>query len=102
MWICLNDAYLSIVAHRDKPDHLLVRGRRNGDIEKLFPTARVQVTPEADYRYRTVLPRQGVARVIGEYLVEGLDYSNFKASVRDDSLHDAYLRVWLTLAALQS
>lgn len=37
MWICLNDAFLSIVAHRDKPGVLLVRARRPGDIERTFP-----------------------------------------------------------------
>ena len=102
MWICLNNGFLSIVAHRDKPDHLLVRARRAGDIERLFPMAKVQTTPDADYRYRTVLPRQGVARVVAEYLTDYLDYPNFKASVEDHQLHSAYIRTWQTMAALQA
>ena len=37
MWIFLSDSFLSIVAHRDKPGVLLVRARRAGDIEAVFP-----------------------------------------------------------------
>ena len=33
MWIFMNDSMLSIVAHKDKPEHLLVRSRIEGDIE---------------------------------------------------------------------
>ena len=36
MWVFLSDAFLSIVAHRDDPDALLVRARRQGDIECVF------------------------------------------------------------------
>ncbi len=31
MWVCLSDAFFSIVAHRDRPDDLLVRTRRAGE-----------------------------------------------------------------------
>ena len=39
MWIFQNDSFLSIVAHRDKPGMLLVRARKAGDIEAVFPEA---------------------------------------------------------------
>ena len=56
MWVFLNDAALSIVAQRERPDCLLVRGRVAGDIEAVFPKAHVTVTPDADYRYRASVP----------------------------------------------
>ena len=52
MWIFLKDAFLSVVANRDDPNCLLVRGRFAGDIERTFPEADVVETPHADYRLR--------------------------------------------------
>lgn len=36
MWIFTPKAFLSIVAHRGKPDYLLVRARLPGDIENVL------------------------------------------------------------------
>lgn len=47
MWVFLNNSFLSIVAHRDKPDVLIVRARRAGDIEAIFPQAATWQDPEA-------------------------------------------------------
>jgi hypothetical protein len=41
MWIMTNNSYLSIVSKDCGPAELLVRARRAGDIEKLFPDAKV-------------------------------------------------------------
>lgn len=97
MWIALPDAFLSIVAHRDKPSVLLVRARIEGDIERTFPGARVEVTPTADYLYRAEVRRVEVARVLAE-LVKRIDYPNFKDAVADDDRHAAYFEVWSTMA----
>lgn len=97
MWVFLNDSFLSIVAHRTKPDKLLVRARIKGDIEAAFPGAKVKVTPDADYRYRAEVLRSEVARVLVER-VESIRYDNFKATVRDEHRHAAYLRVWSAMA----
>lgn len=102
MWLCLNDAFLSIV-HKDcARDELLVRARRRGDIEKVFPEAKVIVTmAPADYRFRAVLKRAVVeAAVVGE--VRRITYPNFKSSVEDRQLHDAYLQVWTTMESIQA
>lgn len=32
MWVCLSGAFLSIVAHRERPAQILVRARLAGDI----------------------------------------------------------------------
>jgi hypothetical protein len=100
MWLCLSDAFYSIVAHQSRPGALLVRARRPGDIERLLPGARVEVTPQADYSYRTLAPAQTVAEALGQ-VVRAIDYPNFKASVQDPDLSCVYGRVWHTLAELQ-
>ena len=93
MWIFLNNAMLSIVAHRDKPDILLVRARVKGDIEAIFPQAAVFTLQSADYRYRAEIPRAVVAAALTQQ-AESLDYTNFKASVPDHHRHDWYMKVW--------
>ncbi len=100
MWIFLNDAFLSVVAHWDDPDALLVRARHRGDIERAFPGATVSETPAADYRYRATLPRQTVADALAA-TVAGIDYPNFKASVAEPDRHDAYLGCWGILRGWQ-
>lgn len=100
MWICLYDAFLSIV-HKDcKPDELLVRARRPGDIEKIFPNATVTEYDRSDYQFRAVVSR---ADVIGALATEvtDIEYPNFKDQVSDRPLHDAYLNVWTTMSRLQ-
>jgi hypothetical protein len=101
MWLMLNDAFFSIV-HKDcARDELLIRARRAGDIEKVFgadvPVTRVGV---ADYLFRTVMKRDAVHRVIGEEL-KRVVYGNFKNSVEDKPLHDAYMQVWTSMSKLQ-
>jgi hypothetical protein len=100
MWVYLNDAFLSIVAHRDNAEVLLVRARRQGDIERAFPTAIVKETPTADYRFRTELPRQVVAETLAKR-VSGIDYPNFKSSVAEGERHDAYLGCWAVMSEWQ-
>ena len=101
MWIFLNNAFLSVVdpkapysggkgpVSRD----LLVRARLKGDIEAVFPTAKVQETPDRDYRFRALLPREVVAEAMLD-AVNDLDYGNFKGSVPEKARHDAYAGVW--------
>src|SRR5216683_7097861 len=52
MWIMTNDSYLSIVSKDCGPAELLVRARRAGDIEKVFPEAKVTRNTNSDYLYR--------------------------------------------------
>jgi hypothetical protein len=100
MWICLNNAFLSIVdpagaysgGERRGPD-LLVRARYKGDIEAVFPLADVKQTPQRDYMYRATVPRADVAAAIQNQVMR-LDYSNFKGSVKDQWRHDVYLDFW--------
>lgn len=59
------------------------------------------MTPGADYRFRAELPRKLVATVIADQ-VECIDYPNFKDSVPDRELHDAYMAFWTVMHRLQS
>ncbi len=100
MWIFLNDAFLSVVAHRHQPNALLVRARVAGDLERVFPGVDVAMTPSADYRYRATVSREEVARVLAEQ-VAGIGYDNFKNSVTQHDRHDAYFRCWSAMNELQ-
>lgn len=103
MWICLNSAFLSIVTPKSadpNSEMLLVRARRPGDIEGVFPDAKVEKRPERDYLFRALVPREKVAMVIAAQVMD-IGYPNFKNSVRDKKLHDAYGKTWHTMAALQ-
>lgn len=100
MWLCMNDAFLSIVDKDCAPDELLVRARRDGDIERVFPEAKVEVTLGNDYRCRARVKRADIAAAITQRVMD-LDYSNFKGSVRDDKLHHAYMDVWSAIGKLQ-
>jgi len=100
MWICLPDAFLSIVFKDCARDELLVRARRKGDIEKIFPGAKVTRYTKSDYLYRAVVKKDAVVSAMtGE--IARIVYGNFKNAVDNVPLHDAYLKVWTALAALQ-
>lgn len=100
MWIFLSDAMLSIVDKGGDGSTLLVRGRRAGDIERVFPEAKVQVGGGTDYRFRARIDREEVAERIAT-AVKDIDYGNFKSSVKEHDRHDAYMDVWSSMNAFQ-
>jgi len=101
MWIFLNTAMLSIIDPRAKyaggagpqSPKLLVRARIAGDIEAVFPAAKVQRTEGRDYLFRSLIAREDVSAALVK-AVENLDYQNFKGSVPEKARHDAYMGVW--------
>lgn len=100
MWIFLNDCFFSIVAKECARDELLVRARRKGDIEKVFPGAKVRKGEFTDYAYRAPVKKTEIASAMaGE--INRVTYTNFKDSVTDDKLHGAYSRVWAAMATEQ-
>jgi thiol-disulfide isomerase/thioredoxin len=66
----------------------------------LGPKAKIVKTVDTDYMWRTSLPRTEVAGAIGERL-GGLDYFNFKDSVKQKDRGSFYLRVWSAMMAFQ-
>jgi hypothetical protein len=100
MWIMINDCFVSIVNKDCARDELMVRARRPGDIEKLFPNVVVTEYTASDYHYRAAIKRDAIAAALVSELGR-VTYSNFKDSVVDRPLHDAYLQVWSAMARLQ-
>ena len=108
MWIFLNNAFLSIVDPdgaydgRDGPvgTRLLVRGRFKGDIERIFPRAKVTETPSRDYRYRAMIAREEVAKALAEAVMQN-GAKNFKGSTKERWRHDTYMRCWTVMEAEQ-
>jgi hypothetical protein len=93
MWIMLNKGFISIVNKAKHPADLCVRARRAGEIEAVFPGAQVRAGEGTDYKFRADVPRDQVAAAIAKE-IGGIDYTNFKGSVREDARHDAYMGVW--------
>ena len=105
MWICTNKTFLSVVQPAaDDPanlgDCLLVRARLKGHIESVFPDADVVEVPGRDYQFRAYVRRGEVAVAVMRQ-VQTIDYPNFKNSVRNPRLHDAYACTWGVLAQMQ-
>jgi|ERR1700733_5501174 len=96
MWIFLPDSFLSVVENFNDSSKLLVRGRRKGDIEKIFPSAEIKHTPEGDYAFRASIDRALVANTIAKQIMD-INYPNFKNEVTDHVRHAAYLDIWQTM-----
>jgi hypothetical protein len=99
MWLFLNDAFLSVVAHRDRPDDLLVRSRVDGDIQRAIPDAEVFTDDAADYRYRAIVSRERFKMALAD-AADRIDYGNFKDSIKKSDVRrkSAYLSVWSAMA----
>jgi hypothetical protein len=100
MWIFLSDAYLSIVQSKTSRNALVVRARRPGDIEAVFPNAKVVTIPGRDYQFRADIPRELVAQAISDEVMS-IRHTNFKDSVTDHDYHDACSKVWNIMSKLQ-
>ena len=95
MWIYLTEGALSIVAHRDKPDHLLVRSRHPDAIERTFLDVEMYYIQDADYPYRADILRDDVISFL-ERRLSLLNYDNFKNTVDDYDYSRLLGDVWHT------
>jgi hypothetical protein len=101
MWIFTSDSFLSIVDKGDPSGAtLLVRARRKGDIERVFPDAQVTEGDGTDYKFRARIDREAVAQAMAE-AIRKVDYGNFKSSIKDRERHDALIRVWSAMYDFQ-
>ena len=96
MWVFTSTGMLSVVAHRDLKDSLLVRARSPFHIREMFPYAAVDQTLDADYPFRAVIERELFANVMLEYSLN-IGYDNFKNSIEEKNFHDHCLEVWATM-----
>lgn len=94
MWVMLNNSFFSVVDKDCPGDSLLVRSRRKVDLERLLgPNYPIREGGGTDYQFRAVVSRDELAQIMaGE--IFNINYTNFKDSVTDPRLHDAYLNVW--------
>lgn len=100
MWFFGSDAFLSVVQHKTNPAILVVRSRRPGHIEKMFPSANVVTLDNRDYQFRAELPREVVAERMAQYVME-MTATNFKDSVKEQAYHNACYGVWKCMEAIQ-
>ena len=100
MWIFLPKSFISVVQKPGDTDVLTVRARIKGDIESVFPQAKVVVNQGTDYKYRARVPRDEVAQVLHDQVMN-LNWSNFKGAVKAKKRHEAYMNVWSAMYAVQ-
>lgn len=101
MWVFLRDSFLSIVDKGDPTGStLLVRARKAGDIEAVFPDAEVIDGGGTDYAFRARVDRELVAQAMADQ-VRAVTYPNFKGAVRNRDRHDAYMDVWSAMMRFQ-
>lgn len=96
MWLFTQNSFVSVVQHRTQPHNVLVRARVKDHLALLFPKNQVQEDAEADYRYRLVVPKKEFAKAVSDYIMQRLDYDNFKAAQdMDDPAWTRFLHaVW--------
>ena len=93
MWLCLNDAFVSVVQDKKFANLLCVRARKEKHLRVLFPDKKITKTMKSDYRWRTWVSREEMAKLVSERVM-GINYGNFKNSVMDDELHGLYAKFW--------
>ena len=101
MWICFNDAFISIVEDTTlgaPPGTLKVRARKKEHLKALFPGVKIHEDKGADYQFRVFVDRQMVVTVVADAIggdgARAVTYDNFKNSVKDDALHRLYANFW--------
>ena len=105
MWLFTKNSFISVVQHRDQPQDVLVRARVKNHLDRLFPekVGQIQKDDEADYRWRLTIPKRELADRISAYILQSLDYDNFKATQEaDDPAWSHFLHaVWAEGLRLQ-
>ena len=110
MWVASKHGFFSIVRKDDEGEALWhVRARMREDLENLKEEAglekQIHESPNADYRYRVVVGRDGFVCVVTA-LAASVDYPNFKSEVgkRPDQAPKLpiYEGWWFDMARLQN
>ena len=82
MWIFTKNSFISVVQHRERPDDVLVRARTQKHLERLCPHKAKEIYTDgsADYTYRLLMSKKELAEMVSAYILQTLDYDNFKAA----------------------
>lgn len=107
MWLVTPYGFYSAIAHRSKPDTLIVRARARTDLETLIERFELNATIEtilkADYPHRIELPKSTWADVVAR-MAQSIDYANFKDEAKRVSgkrRADVLMRVWSALRDIE-
>ena len=96
-----NVGFVSAVQYKENKDLIVVRARAPGHLTDIFgPLTEEICSPDRDYSWRTILTRKEFEEGILNS-IKKIDYTNFKNSVQDEDLHDAYLDVWTDMFMYQ-
>lgn len=105
MWLFTRFGFFSVTLALEDPtgQTVQVRARVREDIEALDTWFLGETgtllgddiisTPRRDYQYRMYVPKARWAEA-ARLLAQDLNYSNFKAQIRDHERHDVYAAVW--------
>lgn len=94
MWLCFNDAFLSVVQSIRDPDVLMVRARVAEHLVAVFgDNKEIHKDSLLDYRYRVFCSRAELMGILADRIAN-ISYSNFKDSVKDERLHEMYEDMW--------
>lgn len=93
MWVQMNDGFISIVENRDNKDGVVVRARQPEILKKMFPDNELIVSDDSDYQYRVFAGKAEVAKLVHDRIM-GINYDNFKNSVKDKKLANFYHAIW--------
>lgn len=98
MWLFTTEGFVSVVKAHGSTDLLVVRGRDRISLEGISAATQEPIlrTPDRDYPYRVVAPRDSVQSWISG-AVRSLDYDNFKnevAAMRGHGFAHALMSVW--------
>jgi hypothetical protein len=112
MWIFTDFGFFSVVRHRTRHDHLVVRARSPQDLYNLvdkygtvlsLDKSSVKLTPSADYGSRIEVSDDAWSTVVSS-IAKSIDYDNFKDTVYTKmGPFRAHLcgKVWGTMLDLQ-
>ena len=98
MWLFTSEGFVSVVAHSEKPDTLLVRARDEDSLLSLVEAtgATLRHTPSNDYPYRIEVLRTAYSAWVADQIA-ALSYTNYKAHMWSerpefgDALHDVWV-----------
>ena len=93
MWIFVSGGFLSVVSHRHKQGHLLVRTRNMVHLQTAFPNAEHFTLDDADYPHRAEITRENFALFLTDYVMN-MEYDNFKKSIREFRYSSICHNVW--------
>ena len=105
MWLFTSEGFISVVAHNEKPDTLLVRARDEGSLLSLVKAtgATLRHSYTSDYPFRIEVSKEEYsAWVAGQ--ISHLDYGNYKAhmwSARPE-FSDALHQVWSAMHSVEA